>query len=344
MRIGPANKALSNDTSSMDFDRNAAPFFRPQLSDEKPVALRVADLSKRYGTTTAVNGLNFEIGEGEIFGLLGPNGAGKTTTIAMLATQRQPSSGDATLFGHSARKEPCRVRQMIGLAPQEISLYPALSAAENLQFFGRIYGVGERELRTRIDELLALVGLEPHRDNQVSIFSGGMKRRLNLAVSLVHRPRLILLDEPTAGVDPQSREQILKIIGELRDDGNAILYTTHYMEEAERLCDRLGILSEGKLVAVGTLDALLSSQEFAEIIEVRGLPNGIDLAAMQSLGGVSRIERGDGIVRLYVKRAADFLWPLQKIISRSDRNVRLKIVSLSLENLFLHLTGRELRD
>jgi ABC-2 type transport system ATP-binding protein len=338
MRISPATNALR------DADTGAAPFFRHEPTDNKAVALRVAGLTKHYGPTTAVSGLNFEIGEGEIFGLLGPNGAGKTTTIAMLATQRQPSGGDATLFGHSACKEPYLVRQMIGLAPQEISLYPALTAAENLQFFGKIYGVRQSELSDRIDELLALVGLDAHRDALVRIFSGGMKRRLNLAVSLVHRPKLILLDEPTAGVDPQSREQILKIIGGLRDDGNAILYTTHYMEEAERLCDRLGILSEGKLVAVGTLDALLSGLEFAEIIEVRGLPAGIDLAGMQALGGVSRIERGDGVVRLYVSRATDFLWPLQKIISRSDQNVRLKIAPLSLENLFLHLTGRELRD
>jgi ABC-2 type transport system ATP-binding protein len=312
--------------------------------DGKAVALRVAGLTKRYGTTTAVSGLNFEIAEGEIFGLLGPNGAGKTTTIAMLATQRAPTSGDATLFGHSACKDPYRVRQMIGFAPQEVSLYPALTAAENLQFFGRIYGVKQADLRERTDELLELVGLDAHRDNQVSIFSGGMKRRLNLAVSLVHKPKLILLDEPTAGVDPQSREQILKIIGSLRDDGNAILYTTHYMEEAERICDRLGILSEGKLVAVGTLDELLSGLEFAEIIEVRGLPAGVDLGGMHAHGGVSRIERGDGVVRLYVKRATDYLWPLQKIINRCGESVRIKIAPLSLENLFLHLTGRELRD
>jgi ABC-2 type transport system ATP-binding protein len=322
----------------------AAPFLRHESTEKKAVALRVVGLTKRYGATTAVSGLNFDIYEGEIFGLLGPNGAGKTTTIAMLATQRRPSSGDATLFGHSACKDPYLVRQMIGLAPQEVSLYPALTAAENVQFFGSIYGVRQSDLRERIDELLALVGLDAHRDNQVSIFSGGMKRRLNLAVSLVHRPKLILLDEPTAGVDPQSREQILKIIGGLRDDGNAILYTTHYMEEAERLCDRLGILSEGKLVAAGTLDELLSGLEFAEVIELRGLPAGIDLAAMQALGGVSRIERGDGVVRLYVKRATDYLWPLQKIISRSHQNVRLKIAPLSLEHVFLQLTGMELRD
>jgi ABC-2 type transport system ATP-binding protein len=341
MHVSVATTASHN---SFGQDMGAAPFLRHDPTEKKAVALRVVGLSKRYGTTAAVSGLNFEIGEGEIFGLLGPNGAGKTTTIAMLATQRQPSGGDAKLFGHSACKEPNIVRQMIGLAPQEVSLYPALTAAENLQFFGRIYGVRESELSKRIDELLALVGLDAQRDDQVSIFSGGMKRRLNLAVSLVHRPKLILLDEPTAGVDPQSREQILKIIGGLRDDGNAILYTTHYMEEAERLCDRLGILSEGKLVAEGTLDGLLSGLEFAEIIELRGLPAGVDLGGMQALGGVSRIERGDGIVRLYVKRAADYLWPLQKILSRSDQNVRIKIAPLSLENLFLHLTGRELRD
>ena len=344
MRISPATTALRNNLGTIDPDAGAAPFSRHEPTDKRAIALRVVGLTKRYGTTTAVSGLDFEIAEGEIFGLLGPNGAGKTTTIAMLATQRRPSSGDATLFGHSASKDPYRVRQMIGLAPQEVSLYPALTAAENLQFFGRIYAVRESDLRDRIDELLALVGLDAHRDDHVSIFSGGMKRRLNLAVSLAHRPKLILLDEPTAGVDPQSREQILKIIGGLRDDGNAILYTTHYMEEAERLCDRLGILSEGKLVAAGTLDELLSGLEFAETIELRGLPAGIDLGGMQALGGVSRIGRGDGVVRLYVKRATDYLWPLQKIISRSDQSVRLKIAPPSLENLFLRLTGRELRD
>ncbi len=328
----------------MTSQQRAAEVFRDKPAEKKSVALRVDGLSKRYGGTIAVSGLNFEIGEGEIFGLLGPNGAGKTTTIAMLATQRRPSSGDATLFGHSACLEQHLVRQMIGLAPQEVSLYPALTAAENLQFFGSIYGVRKAALRERIDELLALVGLDPHRDHLVGSFSGGMKRSRNLAVSLVPRPKLILLDEPTAGVDPQSREQILKIIAGLRDDGNAILYTTHYMEEAERLCDRLGILSEGKLVAVGTLDELLSGTEFGEIIEVRGLPTGVDLAGMQALGGVSRIERADGVVKLYVKRAADYLWPLQKIINRSDKNVRIKIAPLSLEDLFLHLTGRELRD
>ena len=163
MRISPATTALRNNLGSIDPDTRVDAFLRPDPADKK-VALRVVGLTKRYGTTTAVNALNFEIREGEIFGLLGPNGAGKTTTIAMLATQHLPSSGDATLFGHSASKDPFHVRQLIGLAPQEVSLYPALTAAENLQFFGRIYGVRHAELRERIDELLALVGLDAHRD------------------------------------------------------------------------------------------------------------------------------------------------------------------------------------
>jgi ABC-2 type transport system ATP-binding protein len=304
--------------------------------------LRVAGLNKRYGLIEAVAGVTFEIHQGEIFGLLGLNGAGKTTLISILATERRPSGGDALLFGRSIHDQPRAVRQLIGVAPQEIALYPMLTAAENLRFFGRIYGVRRADLASRVEELLHFVGLEDRGNHRVATFSGGMKRRLNLAAALVHRPKLILLDEPTAGVDPRSRDQILKIVRHLRDSGNAILYTTHYMEEAEGLCDRVGILSEGKLIAVGTLDSLLSRQEFAEIIEMTGLPARIDLAAISSLRGVCRVERVDGSLRLFVKRAADLLGPLQKIIRRSDQ-VRLKITQLSLESLFLHLTGSEFR-
>jgi ABC-2 type transport system ATP-binding protein len=305
-------------------------------------ALRVVGLHRRYGAIEAVAGVTFDILQGEIFGLLGLNGAGKTTLISILATERRPSDGDALLFGRSIRDQPRAVRQMIGVAPQEIALYPMLTAAENLSFFGRMYGVSGSALASRVAELLHFIGLEDRADDRVATFSGGMKRRLNLAAALVHRPKLILLDEPTAGVDPQSRDQILKIVRRLRDSGNAILYTTHYMEEAEGLCDRLGILSEGKLIAVGTLDALLSREEFAEIIEMTGLPAGIDLAAIGALKGVRRVERLDGVVRLFVQRAADLLGPLQKLIRRSG-HVRLKITPLSLESLFLHLTGRNLR-
>lgn len=306
--------------------------------------LRVDGLEKSYGATAAVNGLSFEVREGEVFGLLGSNGAGKTTTISMIATERLPSGGDALLFGHSIREEPELVRRMIGLAPQEIAIYPMLTAAENLRFFGRIYGLRGAELEERIDELLHFVGLAERRDDYVRTFSGGMKRRLNLAVALVHRPKLILLDEPTVGVDLHSREHIFQLVRELREAGRAIIYTTHYLEEAEGLCDRLGILSQGKLIALGALDDLLADLECAEIIEVRGLPPETDLRAVRAANGVCRIESSEGVVRLFVRNSAALLGPLQKIISRSERPVRLKIAPVSLEHVFLQLTGREFRE
>jgi ABC-2 type transport system ATP-binding protein len=306
-------------------------------------ALRVEGLSKCYGALNAVTGVTFDVRHGEIFGLLGLNGAGKTTLISMLAAERRPSSGDAVLLGLSIRRRRRTVRRMIGVAPQQIALYPMLTAAENLRFFGRIYGVRRAELESRVEELLDFTGLQDRRNDSVASYSGGMQRRLNLAIALVHRPRLILLDEPTAGVDPRSREEILKMVRRLRDDGNAILYTTHYLTEAEGLCDRLGILNQGRLEAVGSLEALFANLESSEVIELRGLEGRLDLAPIRALGGVCRLVRGPGLVRLYVKRAADLLGPLQKIVMR-DRSIRLKVAPLSLEDLFLHLTGSEIRE
>jgi ABC-2 type transport system ATP-binding protein len=321
---------------------SSVPRLRPQPL--KPVVLRVVSLQKRYGEIDAVAGVSFDLREGEVLGLLGPNGAGKTTVISILATERAPTGGDATLFDHSIRKEPKIVRRMIGLAPQDVAIYPMLTAAENLRFFGRLYSVSRALLESRIDELLHLVGLEKRRDDYAGTLSGGMQRRLNLAAALVHSPRVLLLDEPTAGVDPQSREHIFEILRRLREAGTAILYTTHHMEEAEGLCNRLGIMSQGKLVAFGTLEALLANLECVEIIEMRGLPPGTDLAAVQAAGGVCRVERTDGVMRLFVKSATHLLEPLQKIISRSRQPVHLKIAPISLEHLFLSLTGTELRD
>jgi ABC-2 type transport system ATP-binding protein len=308
------------------------------------VALRVEGLQKRYGTKAAVAGISFAVREGEVFGLLGPNGAGKTTAIAMLATQRRPSGGEVTLFGHRLSKEVRVFRRLIGLVPQDLALYPMLTAAENLRFFGRLYRMGGRELEGRIEELLQFVGLEEHRDEYVGTFSGGMKRRLNLAVGLVHRPKLLLLDEPTTGVDPQSREHIFAIVRQLRAAGNALLYVTHYMEEAEELCDRLGIMDQGKLIAEGTLAELLARLEYAETIEVHGLPPGTDLGMLSATKGVCRMESTDGMTRFFVHSAIPFLASLQQILSRSSGSAQVKIGPLSLEHLFLSLTGKELRD
>jgi ABC-2 type transport system ATP-binding protein len=307
------------------------------------VVLRVDGLSKCYGALNGVRGVSFDVRQGEIFGLLGLNGAGKSTLISMLAAERRPSAGDAVLLGLSIREQHRAVRRLIGVAPQQIALYPMLTATENLRFFGRTYGVGRAELARRVEELLHFTGLQDRRDDRVATYSGGMQRRLNLAIALVHRPKLILLDEPTASVGPRSREEILKMVRRLRDEGNAILYATHYLTEAEGLCDRMGILNEGRLVAIGSLEALFPNLESSEVIELSGLEGRLDLAPIGALGGVCRVVRGRGLVRLCVKRAADLLGPLQKIIMR-DRSIRVKVAPLSLEDLFLHLTGSEIRE
>lgn len=310
-------------------------------SDGRPkVVLHVGDLRKHYGTTEAVRGVSFDLRQGEVFGLLGLNGAGKTTLISMLAGLREPSGGDALLLGHSIRNETRAIRHMIGVAPQEDALYPMLSAAENLRFFGRMYDVRGAQLEDRITHLLHFVGLQDRANDLAANYSGGMKRRLNLAAALVHEPELILLDEPTSGVDPESREEILSLVRTLRRDGKSIIYTTHYMEEAQGLCDELAILEKGRFVALGTLDSLLHNVDFSEIIEVKGLLPHADVSAVSSLPGIGHVEQGDGTLRLFVKRAADYLEPLNKIMSR-ERTADLKITPISLENLFLHLTGRK---
>ena len=320
------------------------PILHPEPARTGPATLRVDALRKRYGAVEAVAGLSFEIHAGEVFGLLGPNGAGKTTTISVIATQLRPSSGDALVFGHSVRTDVAAVRRMIGVVPQEIALYPKLTAAENIKFFGRMYGVAKNQLEGRVDELLQVVGLEARRDEYVDTFSGGMKRRLNLAVSLIHKPKLLLMDEPTVGVDPHSREHIFSIVRRLRNEGTAILYTTHYMEEAERLCDRLGIMDEGKIIAMGTLGELLAEAGCSEVVELRGLPASADVSRLQTTPGVCRMETHDGVTRLFVSNAAQVLAPLHQVIGRYADSVFLGIAPLSLENLFLQLTGKELRD
>lgn len=305
------------------------------------VVLHVDDLRKHYGTTEAVAGVSFDLRQGEVFGLLGLNGAGKTTLISMLAGLREPSSGDALLLGHSIRNESRAIRHMIGVAPQEDALYPMLTAAENLRFFGHMYDVNGVKLEDRVGQLLHFVGLEDRANDLAAHYSGGMKRRLNLAAALVHEPELILLDEPTSGVDPESREEILSLVRTLRSEGRSIIYTTHYMEEAQGLCDELSILEKGKIVAMGTLEEMLSKVDFSEIIELRGLSPQADLSAISNLPGIGHIEHVNGVVvRLFVNREADYLDSLKKIMSR-EKSAHLKISPVTLENLFLHLTGRK---
>ena len=214
--------------------------------------LTASGLRKAFGDSTAVDGVSFSIGEGEIFGLLGPNGAGKTTTIRMLSTVLRADDGDVTIGGSSVSADADEVRKIIGVCPQELALYPELSANDNLVFFGRMAGLGGREAKETARENLETVGLADRAKDKVDNFSGGMKRRVNIAVALMNRPKMLFLDEPTVGIDPQSRNHIFDTVESLRDEGMTVLYTTHYMEEADRLCDRVGVIDHGRLIALGT--------------------------------------------------------------------------------------------
>jgi ABC-2 type transport system ATP-binding protein len=229
--------------------------------DGRPVDVQVSNLVKTFGKIEAVRGVSFTIGKGEIFGLLGPNGAGKSTTINMMCGYIPPTSGDAIINGISITKDPMRVKRIIGVVPQEIALYKDLNAMENLDFFSELYGLPKRERRERAEEVLHFVGLYERRKDAVKTFSGGMQRRLNMAIALVHQPNFLMMDEPTVGVDPQSRENIFDTIEKLRDQGMTMLYTTHYMEEAERLCNHIAIMDEGRIIALGTLEQLLAMRD-----------------------------------------------------------------------------------
>ncbi len=304
--------------------------------------VRIDELARSFGPVEAVRGISLEIQEGETFGLLGPNGAGKTTTLSMLSTLLAPSSGDARIFGESLRRNVSEVKRIVGLAPQEISLYPDLTAEENMVFFGRISGVRGRRLHTRVKELLELVGLTPRRGERVRIFSGGMKRRLNLACSLVHAPRLLLLDEPTVGVDPQSRENLFQGIESFASEGTTVIYSTHYMEEAERLCDRIAIMDEGRIAAVGTREELLEIVGEGEVIEIRGRT---DTARLRRVAEVVDVESGGGVTRLLVRDAARALGPIGAALAESGHTEDgIEVYPVNLERVFMHLTGKELRD
>jgi ABC-2 type transport system ATP-binding protein len=310
--------------------------------------LEVKDLVKKYGDFTAVRGISFSIQEGEIFSLLGPNGAGKTTTISVLSTLYAATSGDAVIAGHSVSKEPMAVRQVIGVVPQEIALYEDLSARENLNFWGQMYGLSGKGLKTRVDEVLEQIGLTGRAKERVKTYSGGMKRRVNIGVGLLHRPRLLFMDEPTVGIDPQSRRAILDSVKALNQQGMTVLYTTHYMEEAEELSDRVGIIDGGDLIAIGTQRELTR-----QVGEMETLVLHIDetqdvaalAAAVEALDMVRHAEVSDHTVTAIVPEAEEALAPA--VARANELGVKIRSVDIrepNLEAVFLHLTGRALRD
>lgn len=310
--------------------------------------LEVKNLVKKYGDFTAVKGISFDIKEGEIFSLLGPNGAGKTTTISVLSTLYAPTSGDAIIAGHSVTREPMAVRNLIGVVPQELALYDDLTAHENLVFWGQMYGLSGKNLKIRVDEVLQQIGLADKAKNRVKTYSGGMKRRVNIGVGLLHKPSLLFMDEPTVGIDPQSRRAILDSVRELNQQGMTVLYTTHYMEEAQELSDRVGIIDHGELIALGT-QAELTRQ----VGEMETLVLHIDehedperlAAAIRSTPGVKRADVTDHAVTVIVPEAEVALAPA--VTKANELGIKIRSVDMqepNLEAVFLHLTGRALRD
>ena len=310
--------------------------------------LEVRDLVKKYGDLTAVNGISFDIQEGEIFSLLGPNGAGKTTTISMLSTLYAPTSGEAAIGGHSINHAPMAVRKLIGVVPQDLALYEELSARENLSFWGQMYGLSGKELSGRIDEVLHQIGLTDRARQRVKTYSGGMKRRVNIGIGLLHKPRLLFMDEPTVGIDPQSRRAILDSVKELNRQGMTVLYTTHYMEEAEELSDRVGIIDHGELIALGTQAELTRQVGEMEtlILHVDESEDPERLAsAIRALKGVRRADVADHTVTVIVPQAAEALAPA--VARANELGIKIRSVDMrepNLEAVFLHLTGRALRD
>lgn len=310
--------------------------------------LQAHNLHKQYEKVHAVQGISFDIQQGEIFSLLGPNGAGKTTTISMLSCLLSPTEGDALIDGHSVRTQANAVKRVIGVVPQEIALYPDLTARENLRFWGGMYNLSGARLKERVEETLEIAGLSDRANEKVETYSGGMKRRINIAVGLLHEPKVLFMDEPTVGIDPQSRRRILDTVLELNQRGLTVLYTTHYMEEAAELSRRIGIVDHGKLIALGTQDELTKLVGESDTVRI-GISGVSDtqalLAALGALSGVQHAGLEEDELVLQATNANARLSQIIGAISAAGGQVKsIKVAEPNLEAVFLHLTGRALRD
>ncbi len=318
----------------------------PVPAATETAVLRCSGLRKRFGERQAVDGVGFSIAPGETYGLLGPNGAGKTTTISMICGILRRDEGEVIVAGDAMDPGNTALKAQIGYVPQDLAIYPDLTARENLSFFGRLYGITGSTLKARVDEVLEIVDLTDRARERTSTYSGGMKRRLNIAVGLLHRPSLLVLDEPTVGVDPQSRNAILTSVEALGAAGMGILYTTHYMEEAERLCHRVGIMDEGVIIAEGSrreLVALVGELDRVELVASGDL--GAAATAARAIPGVREATIQDGRIDLLVDEARRILPGLLEAVSSDGVTIRsVEVIEPDLESVFLHLTGKALRD
>jgi ABC-2 type transport system ATP-binding protein len=341
-----------------------------------PHILEVDNLVKKYGDFAAVDGVTFTVDEGEVFGLLGPNGAGKTTTISMLTGVLEPTDGTARIDGHDIKTDLGEAKKINGLVPQDLALYPTLSARANLQFFGRIYGLSGKDLKERVEDVLRIVALTDRADEAVETYSGGMKRRVNIAAGLVHQPKLLFLDEPTVGVDPQSRNHIFESVLRLnRERGMSIIYTSHYMEEVELLCKRVAIVDQGKIIAMDTIQNLvailgggviqigLDSVDKTLLAELSALPAVKQAIIAPQINAAPPAADGEGeeaeeteevappasagpvIVKIEALDSRDALVNVITFLNERDVTLRsMEILESNLENVFLHLTGKKLRE
>jgi ABC-2 type transport system ATP-binding protein len=306
--------------------------------------LEVRDLRKHYGDTVALDGVRFEVAEGELFGLLGPNGAGKTTLLSILSCLLEPTAGEALLLGQRLVPSDRAVRRQLGIVPQELALYGELTARENLVFFGELYGLSGDSLRRRVDEVLGAVGLEDRADGRVDTFSGGMQRRLNLGAGIIHEPRLLLLDEPTTGVDPQSRNHIFEEIRRVNRAGVTVVYTSHYMEEVQSLCTRVGIIDHGRLIACDTVPGLLRTLEGLIRFRVPQITQTLR-ERIKELVGVRWLWEDGASAELECPDVKSTLLRLLPLLSEQQLELTsLETEEPNLERVFLHLTGRALRD
>ncbi|GKU81736.1 ABC transporter ATP-binding protein [Niallia sp. NCCP-28] len=309
--------------------------------------LEIIKLSKAYKQKKVVDSINLYLDCGETVGLLGPNGAGKSTTISLISSLVQPSGGDVRLHNESILKSPQSLREILGVVPQEIALYMDLSARENLIFFGKMHRISNSSLQKRVDEVLDIIGLKDREKDLVKTFSGGMKRRLNIGVALIHEPKIIIMDEPTVGIDPQSRNYILETVKKLNKEQNmTVLYTSHYMEEVEFLCDRIYIMDHGQIIASGTKEELknILSQETAINIKVELIKHDF-VEALKSQDNVKNLSIQQSVITIIVPKQVNMLKNIFKIAEEHTTNVlSVNIVTPTLEDVFLHLTGRQLRD